>query len=931
MLNAKISFSLRNMSFLRKLAQFAMLFLFLLGVSAQEKRAALVIGNGAYTNVPRLNNPVNDVKDVVAALKVLGFEVIEGEDLDLAGMEESLQAFKKILEGKDVALFYYSGHGVQVQGENFLIPVRERIESEITVRSRAMPLSQVLNTIRDANVSTALIFLDACRDNPFPGASRSGVRGLSIVSSPKEIETLISYATEPGETASDGTGRNGIFTAAFLKNLSEPGLEISELMRRVRADVIEATNGNQRPRTDIGLSKPFYFADPELLAQRAKEASDKAAAELSSIEEQIVALQVQINSTKDEETRQRLLLDQQRQQAIEAAKKLEAAQLAEQAQRQAEIASQTKALEEKRKKDLASAQDLQNALAQLAAEKRAELDKLAANALSESPDVLVDTVERLEKAIGEVESEYAKVLEISAASLTKTWQVKLDSLSSFQPDPWESDAMFSARIDKERKELIVAQDADIARLKAEIQDQKDKQIASWRQQLQDTLKILDEKTWVVSGSSVIIDVGTYDRNAMFWPFIVSSKDPSLPISGLKLKADLSKSQDIKADYLKIDTAIKTNALTAELRWGIDRQKEQNRYFIVLRNARIIDLNTGSVIADQEYANRLACFEPGKWNELETSGFFQIIAESGDNEPELWLDGIKLPRGTSKIELQSGSYVFEYKRSGESANRIIVEIAPGEMITVDTVRRLLPLVFVEGGTFTMGSMTGNEDERPIHKVTITSFWIGKYEVTQGQYRAVMGSAAMKSQGLSEGLVFSDDYPVVNVSWYDAIEFCNKLSAKEQLEPVYEIASNREVVADFSKNGYRLPTEAEWEYAARGGKKSNNYPYSGSSGLDWVGWDNLNSGYHAHPVGSKDANELGIYDMSGNVDEWCWDYYGLYISESQRDPTGNPNGNSRVIRGGDYLSTAPYSCSISSRSKNISTTSKMTLGFRVARRQ
>jgi len=191
MLNAKISFSLRNMSFLRKLSQFAMLFLILCGVSAQEKRAALVIGNGAYTNVPRLNNPVNDVKDVVVALKVLGFEVIEGEDLDLAGMEESLQAFNKILEGKDVALFYYSGHGVQVQGENFLIPVRERIESEITVRSRAMPLSQVLNTIRDANVSTALIFLDACRDNPFPGASRSGVRGLSIVSSPKEIETLI--------------------------------------------------------------------------------------------------------------------------------------------------------------------------------------------------------------------------------------------------------------------------------------------------------------------------------------------------------------------------------------------------------------------------------------------------------------------------------------------------------------------------------------------------------------------------------------------------------------------------------------------------------------------------------------------------------------------------------------------------------------------
>jgi len=903
-----------------------MLFLFLIGASAQEKRAALVIGNGGYTNVPRLNNPANDAKDVVAALKVLGFEVVQGQDLDLAGMEESLQAFKKIMQGKDVALFYYSGHAVQVQGENFLIPVRERIESEITVRSRAMPLSQVLNTIRDANVSTALIFLDACRDNPFPGASRSGVRGLSIVSSPKEIETLISYATEPGETASDGTGRNGIFTAAFLKNLSEPGLEISELMRRVRADVIEATNGNQRPRTDIGLSKPFYFADPELLAQLAKEASDKAAAELSSIEQQIAALQAQINSTKDEETRQKLLLEQQRQQAIEAAKRLEAAQLAEQAQKQAEIAAQTKALEEKRKKDLASAQDLQNALAQLAAEKKAELDRLAANALSESPDVLVDTVERLEKAIGEVESEYAKVLEISAGSLTQTWQAKLDSLSSFQPDPWESDTMFAARIDKERKELIVAKDADIARLKAEIQDQKDKQIASWRQQLQDTLKVLEEKTWAVSGSSVIIDVGQYERNAMFWPFVLSSKDPALPISGLQLKADLSKSQDIKADYLRIDTAIKTNALSAELRWGIDRQKEQNRCFIVLRNAKIIDLNTGSIIADQKYTDRVAWFEPGKRNELKTSGFLQIIAESGANAPELLLDGRKLPNGTSMIQLQSGNYVFEYKRSGESVNRKIIEISLGEIVAVDTVRRLVPLVFVEGGTYTMGSMTGGADERPIHKVTISSFWIGKYEVTQGQYRAVMGSGAIKS----EGQILSDDHPVVCVSWYDTIEFCNKLSTKEQLEPVYEIASNREVRADFSKNGYRLTTEAEWEYAARGGQKSNSYSYSGSSGIDGVGWFNLNSGYHAHPVGTKDANELGIYDMSGNVWEWCWDYYGSYNSEPQIDPQGSSNGTARVNRGGDWGSN-PDSCSISFRSSDIPTTSNMMLGFRVVRRQ
>ncbi len=243
----------------RRLCSIVALFLSVSLLFAEEKRAALIIGNGAYTEIPKLNNPVNDAHDIAVVLKSLGFEVIERTDVDLEDMEQSLKSFKKLLPGLDVALFFYSGHGVQIQGENYLLPVGERFSSESTVRSRAVSVGQVLDIIRDAQVPTALIFLDACRDNPFTGWTRGGLRGLSVVKAPPKIETMISYATEPGETANDGSSRNSFFTSALLKSIQNPSYEIADLMRQVRADVMQATNGEQRPRIDIGLSKPFYF------------------------------------------------------------------------------------------------------------------------------------------------------------------------------------------------------------------------------------------------------------------------------------------------------------------------------------------------------------------------------------------------------------------------------------------------------------------------------------------------------------------------------------------------------------------------------------------------------------------------------------------------------------------------------------------------
>ena len=184
-----------------------------------------------------------------------------------------------------------------------------------------------------------------------------------------------------------------------------------------------------------------------------------------------------------------------------------------------------------------------------------------------------------------------------------------------------------------------------------------------------------------------------------------------------------------------------------------------------------------------------------------------------------------------------------------------------------------MVFVEGGTFQMGSDSGEDDEKPVHSVTLSSFNIGKYEVTQAQWRAVMGNNPSNFKGC-------DDCPVETVSWDDVQDFIRKLNAQT------------------GKN-YRLPTEAEWEYAANGGKSSKGFTYSGSNDLNAVAWNKDNSGSRSHAVGGKQANEIGVYDMTGNVLEWCFDWLGNYNNYRETNPTGASLGKYRVLRGGSWF--------------------------------
>lgn len=200
-----------------------------------------------------------------------------------------------------------------------------------------------------------------------------------------------------------------------------------------------------------------------------------------------------------------------------------------------------------------------------------------------------------------------------------------------------------------------------------------------------------------------------------------------------------------------------------------------------------------------------------------------------------------------------------------------------------------MVYVQGGTFRMGATveqgSGASSDEKVHSVTLSDFHIGKYEVTQGLWKEVMGENPSDNKA-------GDNYPVETVSWEDCQRFIERLNNRTGLH-------------------FRLPTEAEWEYAARGGRKSRGYKYSGTTyDLESVAWYDGNSDYATHPVGQKQANELGLYDMSGNVWEWCQDWYGSYGSSAQTDPTGPQSGANRVMRGGCYGFGA-WSCRVSYR--------------------
>jgi uncharacterized caspase-like protein len=241
------------------------------GGLAAERRVAMVVGNADYQRAGKLRNPVNDATDIAASLGALGFEVISAIDRDSREFEEDIETFSKAAQNADVALFYYSGHAMQLGGANYLLPIDFDADTELAVKRQAFNLADIVGQM-EASAKVSLVFLDACRNNPLADALHASLgskgrsaelgRGLARVSGSRP-DTMIVFATAPGSIAADGAGRNSPFTQAMLRYLPAPGIEIETMMKRVTSAVAIDTGSRQQPERLSKLTIEFYFSPAE--------------------------------------------------------------------------------------------------------------------------------------------------------------------------------------------------------------------------------------------------------------------------------------------------------------------------------------------------------------------------------------------------------------------------------------------------------------------------------------------------------------------------------------------------------------------------------------------------------------------------------------------------------------------------------------------
>ena len=297
---------------------------------------------------------------------------------------------------------------------------------------------------------------------------------------------------------------------------------------------------------------------------------------------------------------------------------------------------------------------------------------------------------------------------------------------------------------------------------------------------------------------------------------------------------------------------------------------------------------------------------GDWEDVANSRIYKALHMQGGTDWVTWAAMLFILPKSNTSQIQDWSLLIDTKAKPIVPPKIITP--PVEILISRTSTGFVDpfedqMVFVQGGSFMMGSNDGEDDEKPVHQVSLSDFYMGKYQVTQSQWKVIMGHNLADFKG--------DDLPVEGVSWNDVQEFINKLNEK-------------------TGRKYRLPTEAEWEYAARGGQNTRGYKYAGSDNIVEVAWFYDNSWGRTHPVGQKKANELGLYDMSGNVWEWCADWSGrdYYKNSSQNNPTGPVTGSYHRMRGGSWFDYA-LDCRVSYHNTVTSDDGAYWLGFRLLR--
>lgn len=276
-----------------------------------KQKYALVIGNANYQTITPLKNTIYDAKDIANALTSMGFNVTLLTDTkDQRAMEDAVYTFSQKLQQAEVALFYYSGHGIQLKGENYLIPIQAKIREERDIKYETMPMQYVMEAIDESPTQINIFILDACRDNPY-ASQFTKTRSSNISKGLARVKTtpsgaIIMFATAPGETAEDGIGQNGTYTKALLEHITTPGIDIHEMNRRVLKTVYDRTSGQQEPWVEASLREKFCFHSCDNLALLKKE-KDILKQQLEQVQQQLLVLQDTNRSTSSDSEQAKIL------------------------------------------------------------------------------------------------------------------------------------------------------------------------------------------------------------------------------------------------------------------------------------------------------------------------------------------------------------------------------------------------------------------------------------------------------------------------------------------------------------------------------------------------------------------------------------------------------------------------------------------------
>ncbi len=691
-----------------------------------EKRVALVIGNSNY-RIGFLPNPHNDAEDMEKMLKQYGFSVIHKQDLNHRDMKTAIRTFKQGISPNGISLFYYAGHGMQIDGHNYLVPLGADIEGAEDVEYNAVDAQWVVKSMNKAGSRVNIVILDACRNNPFRGFFRSQ-EGLAAMYAPDG--TIISYATALGKKAADGNKRNGLYTEKLLAAIQMPGLPLEKVFKQTATEVKRVSGGQQVPWVSTSLTgKDFCFSP----------------------------CQKQITSVSPE-TSTSALLSSEIQQLLQICQR------------------HFKAY-------------------RLTSGRGGTALACYENVLKKDP-----TNEAAVTGIEKIETRYItwikRALERKQTRRAKRYLASLRLVNPESP-----------------------------------------QLADFEMQLNPV--------------PVPIPVTPNQSIPVEKPSIAKEIDRLLAICKRYYEADrLTVGQGGTALSCYRDV-LEKDADNAAAQVGL--RKIEERYVILVNNA----LGSGNRYKAEQYLERIAQVNPNS----------SYLAELKER----------------LVEPQSGKMFRDRLKNGG--------LGP-------------EMVWIPAGSFDMGSNKGSSDEKPVHRVVIKRFSIGKYEVTVGEFSAFVKSSRYKTDAEKKGDCFSysqgwewikganwespgfsqnNNHPVVCVSWNDAVAYSKWLSKQ-------------------TGKSYRLPSEAEWEYAARGGTNTK-YWWGNKIGKNRA---NCRRDYcgdrfeYTAPVGSFSSNPFGVYDMAGNVWEWCMDKYHDNYKGAPTDGSAweRGGGSRRVLRGGSW---------------------------------